>query len=693
MDDLTGLFRRLAVAAVKAVDRYCLYLKLVEPRKTKRVALALEVVTTVQILTLLIPIDKAEGLPWNYSNMGWLWYILHIVVRPDSIVLYLTGSHSTLMILWSTTLVFLFLTACFVAAPLLRLPDFQFENCLRDANKTRPGFKVGLHFGVRLLALEVLLIPLIFGTLRAIEGSPAANPNIETLKDHSPVFTLLYIVYLPFVVLHHTIESRLTWTDSYTSVSSPLISLTREIFLISLSLASAGLDYSRKPIIYTSVFLGIGAGYLLVIATKRPYFKFKMNFVCFVQGLVVVHASVCLFLTKFLAVNSPREGFTTVLFFVPVGLMVYLSATLMRWLEERDLAADKLTSSVMLEMKLKEEVKKHLRRSDDTYLLPSDKTKGFISEATLKYGQSPYVLISLLNFSMLTGDRLYLKQTLASLAKLPYSWLSTVHILYARRASLDWLLTFPEEAWSYSFISYKDRLKAVLTTDELTSSTTLAFYEELMNPKPTFKRLETLANQMKMQMWRCNRDYRSIIKLVETDPSLLMSLSGYLAAVENSHEAEKYATLAYKLSKKHGSLLDSKPSDLSYLDMTSCFISVSLDDQHVGKVNWMHNSDLLGYTQIELMDFNLTQLLPSDFAFDFRHQALQIDFNVCGTSVFIDKHGRLIEGLMKCALVNEADGKLAVLFIMKPNASQSVGVAFVSRLGKAITHCVSSYTD
>jgi hypothetical protein len=79
----------------------------------------------------------------------------------------------------------------------------------------------------------------------------------------------------------------------------------------------------------------------------------------------------------------------------------------------------------------------------------------------------------------------------------------------------------------------------------------------------------------------------------------------------------------------------------------------------------VHNADILGYTQFELLNSSFNQLIP--IAFDIKTNATLMAFDSIAPSVFLHKNHTMVNGWVRCSLINETNGSLAVMFYLKPS--------------------------
>jgi hypothetical protein len=667
-------------------NRYCLYVKLMEPRRTKKVALFIEGFITLQVLSILIPMDVNEGLPWNYSNLGWVWAVGHIAVRIDSLITFLSSTHSAVAILMATVLAALVLSLYLVAAPIFSSTNLEFDELLRK-RAHQSHSRVKLHCCIRTIAVEMLLIPLTFGTLRTTKGSP------DNSADHSQLFILLFVAYIPFVLIHVLSLVRINWSEGFASISSPVLNLGRTAHLFGLALVTSMMRYADSPLLFSAVLLLIGLSYFVFIGLRRPYFKRQLNYLCLVQGCLVIYSSCCIVVTGLIHIESPREGFTSILFFVPLGPMLYLVYALMEYLEARALRAHAVSSAYSLEFLLRDKAEKaeNVPEGERVAIEPDGKINQLITDSLAKYKQDPLMLIWIIHYCMLGKDLVFLKKTLASLARFKQNWLFKHQVAYTNHIAIDWLHSFPHESEPYNFAVFKDQLQDILRMDEDATMTTLEFYEELSKSRPQFTRLERLAMEMRQKMKVCKANYKSIMKAHSKDTVILEYYAGYLAAVESSNKAEEYANLVLKKKNedKRLSIRSSKAVDLNYFDMNNCIFIVSLEGESQGLVTWVHNADILGYTQFELLNSNFNQLVPPSIAFDIKTDATQMAFDSISPSVFLHKNHTLVNGWVRCSLINETDGSLTVLFYLKPSYEPESEYALVDNAYSTLHYQVS----
>jgi hypothetical protein len=657
---MADVFNQTFASFASLADRYCLFVKISEPRLSRKQAIFIQAVISFQTLSLLVPIDDAEGLPWNYSSLGWLWKAIHLTVRPDSLVVFLSNSHANLTMFFSAVLALLLLTFYLVSAPLFSLSNIDFTKLISLPHKSRSRLLVKLHCFIRTVVADLLLIPFCFGAIRASKGSPYIT------SDYSPLYCLVLVGYLPVVLLHTFSLVRVNWTESFESISSPLISVGKAAGLIVLCVVTAVIDYPKHKILYSALLIIIGFSYCYVIAVRRPYYKSKLNLMCLVQGFIVMLAGCCFITTTLLEVDSPDGGFTTLLFLVPLLPMLYLAHALMNSIRDKSLSVTSITSPYSLELLLREEAKKAASVHEETIIEPDSRLLYLIYKTMQANKQDPVVLVWVLNYALLTQDRFFLKKILASLAKLRSNWLVRPHVLHSKYRVIGFLDTFPEENEAYRFTAFKDELAALLGLDQAATMTTIDFYEELGRPSPQFTRLEKLVNSLRRRMVTCRSSYENLLRTYNHDITLLEYFGGYLASIENSLKADEYAGLALK-QRSDAVLHRRSRAVLSYFDPSNCVFIVSLESEDIGLITWVNNPDVLGYTQGELLDGNIRSILPSSVAFDLKSVTTQLNFGEISTSLFKDKAGYIVPGTTKCALINESSGNLSILFAIKPN--------------------------
>jgi hypothetical protein len=659
MDILSEAFSQILASFSSLADRYCLFVKITEPKLSRRQAIFIQAVITFQTLSLLVPIDDAEGLPWNYSSLGLFWTAIHMTVRPDSLVVFLSNSQANLTIFFSAILALLLLTFYLVSASLFSLSDIDFIKLISQPHKSRSRLVVKLHCFIRTVVADLLLIPFCFGAIRASKGSP------YIASDYSAPYCLVLVGYLPIVLLHTLSLVRINWNESFESISSPFITVVKAAWFMVLCVVTAVIDYPKHKILYSALLIILGFSYCCAIAVRRPYYKAKLNLICLVQGFIVLLAGCCFITTTLLEVDSPEGGFTTLLFFVPLVPMLYLAYTLMSSFRATSLVVTSIVNPYSLELLLREEAKK--ASLDEATVLEPDSCLLYLINETMKTNkQDPFLLIWVLNYALLIQDRFLLKKFLASLAKFRSSWVVRPHVLHSKYRVTDFLDKFPDEKEAYNFAAFKDELATLLSLDEAATMTTLDFYEELGKPSPKFTRLEELVNRLRMKMVVCKGKYKNLLRNYSKDISILEYYAGYLASIENSLKADQYVALALK-QKQDGELHRRNRAELSYFDLSNCIFIVSLESEDLGLITWVNKPDLLGYTQNDLLESDIHKLLPSSIAFDLKSVTTQLDFAKISTSLFKDKAGYIVPGTTKCALINELVGDLSLLFTFKPN--------------------------
>lgn len=597
---------------LQTIGKYLLHVNLNERPFSKKAVLILKAISSLQILTLLVPMGSAYGLPWNYSNMQWMWIAMHGVVRPDSVGTILFQSQIPILSFFGSFCILYFALLAIFVLKIRTLVNSE-ESFNGKGNSSSSDQSIAkFQQSLRIVVGDLLQIPILSHSISSLTH---LNKTYADEVEISNYFCLIILIFIPILILHHYCFVRIRWNDGYNSISSPFMRAWESLYISGLCVICASIDYNKQPLLYSLLLMGFSCLYMISFCSRRPYFKSQLNYICLAQGVMVLYCGIILCLSQLYSLNDQNQSFATLVFFLPLSPILYLSKYYLQHLDEKSSEVTLIKKAYDLEFFLKQDVKMRLNDSDE--VVENGLIIDHIKKAMKLFKDDTIVTIWILNFYIITDKRVLAKALLALLMKFQDNLLYVSHVYYTRHYVMNWLCQFPEEQVAYSFIKYKERLEEMLKKDEVTCRVCFSLYEELGRKQPNFRKLERLAVSLAKKMKDCKLTYKKVIGAHGNYPTLIEWFAGYLENIENNPKHKAYTRKAYEARDERDRINRSKNEDFSYLDMENTLLIVSLEHSNYGIITWGHNTENLGYSKLELIDGKISQLLEKSLEGSF----------------------------------------------------------------------------
>ena len=664
----------VAFLSLLALQRYFLYMRKTFYPLSFRVFCCIQVIQSLQIVTLLIPRDSGKGLPWSYSLCGWMWTSLELTVRPEALMLHLGASEVTVTIVLSVLLVGKILLGLGLAGFLAMLKEETFESLQENSDK-KLWFRalLNLDYYWRLLLFRVLNIPLPAYFLTHLPFSQ----GLPFLLLLFPVLTALDIAYF----------SSTSWfTNDYEAVSAPIVPLNiwlmDFIFIFFVTL----FDFDSYSVKFACILIALGGYKVLILVRTAPFHRFSRSVIEIFKGVMVGWGGVCMLIGEEMEISQGS--------ILPVSLFVVITPLLTGIFAHVLHLRMHTLCNVQYPQRLYE-IEQILRKQIFKSHSTSQKADTAFKRACTLFPKSEQLVIWALYYYKSLKDVTFVQVNVSKLMKIKWGVVSYIECFTCYKGVISWLKTIQDQAEPLSFWEYQVRLEEILRRDNEITKIHYELFSELALEHPKSQKIAKLSRILVTKMTTFEAYVKRTMQKHPICPELLRLYSNFLSILTNSRRAAKYEQLAFRVTEQ---LKTNKAENCVDLYDPECMIVVmSIEPSTLGSIIWAKNSRVLGYlSPADVMGIDHNIIIPLPLKRSHAGMLKRITVFRHHHPVYESRHhlyfehqtGALVGAHWKVRLINlPFTGDMTIVAALKPREDAAV-IAFVDDSGRKVTAMV-----
>jgi preprotein translocase subunit SecE len=264
------------------------------------------------------------------------------------------------------------------------------------------------------------------------------------------------------------------------------------------------------------------------------------------------------------------------------------------------------------------------------------------------------------------------------------------YISQARNEYLHKARKIPAESEAISYLTFSEDLERVLNHDELTCQLFFNLYNLLCSSKPESQHISKILTKL----YKATNFTLSLYRYLNIKFSRNSKIANYYMGFKdfiNMHDIKDNTHSVSQLVAHHKES-SSKEQDLQYFDLKSVVFFIDLETE-IGKIIWVRNPEVIGYTEIELEHTSVLSLFIEPIsnviaAYLNTLRDVWNEENVFQSrqQVYVKSHNEfLVPVLMKGSTVNLEDGKLVLMMVLKPSLDGKEA-AFMTDDGRFVRH-------
>ena len=649
------------ISFFELLEKTCLYFAFQRKSRSNKLLIFFNCVQILQIFAIFIPEDETSGVPWAYYYISNFWDILKALSNPV-LLLRLMGVNLYSSIMVNFVLLCSNLLCYFkVALWIKNLDRFEFRDLSSEDDHS---WVIKLKNFSRVQTSSFLLIPLLyslFGHLKAITEGKTLFPVYLELA----LFLVTFVVYLPTVLWEEILLRNLKWNDhNADSVADHRTLAIKYVIIIILVFQEAFLPY--KDYLYEKLvlYLVLGIVFLYTFLVRRPFHAFPLNYLESLKGLLLVVISLVILAARAALITDKS-------FFPPITVLLTFSVlSIGVFITLRELE-NKFPSSVSSLYKVEHSIRYVLKHNSNHSELDQ-----LLKEALEKF-YDHIIFIWVINYLLSSPqDKDYIKFLLNQLMKRPKSLLMLSQV---NRCQLDVeasLANNEQEAESIGYVSTQEQLEEVLEKDRLVCFDLASLMEAKEKNLLSFNAFVDKLLKVEASIEGCKNSYERIVKksTSKTHPTVFKYYLGFLQSIVNSEHFENI-NLQMKQAKDTLNARRKNIHDVLFCDSKNFLVKVSLEKENFGKIIYVRNSEILGYSENSLLMKDFKVLIPQPTKRHHDHWSKKIAryrhrhsfyFGV-HSLVVLTSQSFLVTIDLKARIILDSSNSLSIMLAAKPN--------------------------
>lgn len=635
----------------------------------------------LQTLTLIFRPEDHLKLPWNYSSLSIVWIGLSIVARTDYLSAYLGFSHN-----W---IISYFIICSYLITKIILICKVEFKEFLAVLPSEKVGgvlcrkYIVYLHTycSMILFSLQPMSI------LQVLLNMPDAIGGMVSNELANFVCYISLVIYLIIYLEDAIFLQKINWCvyKNYEIVSSTAYIITYRVLFVALNLSISHINFSTDSLAYSLMLVIIGAFQAYLIGFKLPYGCIYRNIMVGSEGILLLWGGVVLLITDMSGYKSQNSHFSTLLYYIPIGFLIFIYKELIQYLYNYLLNTKTFLNSTQLFHTFL--ALKNQKQKADLKLKFRD-LRNMMHAAIINDHNNCTYLLWLTYMMILKGKFISTKVLISRLVKFKNTWLR-INIEEARETYYISIQTTTSERTAFEYMLYISYYHKLLDADKRSTYYAINLYNDLLLPHQDSR---ILSRDMKY-FYESNSHTRGLYNYMLTvfnkNPVIYEMYAGYLDVIENSPDAKEELSKAHKYKQEILRKEDSRDMDSFYMNSKNLILVVSAEPKIIGTIIDVKNSGEFGYKESELEGENLSLILPHVIYSSYIKQ-IQGMYDVWNTDYsieeieesFIWRHGgHLIPVIMRNHLINLKNGDLAAILAIK-HQTQSKDISILDYEGK-----------
>lgn len=660
---------------------YCLFMLKSKLRFTPKFQTFFHIFHILQVLTLIFRPEENYNLPWNYSSLSSFWTAISFATRIDYLALYFNFLH-----VW---VVFLVIMLGYLFTKILLISKVEFI----ELTPILPNHALGSNL-LRKYILEYHIYSSHFlfsiqpmSTLHAFLSMPIALQDEIESTTTIAITSINLLIYLLLYLEDTIFLQKLSWVSyDYTEViASASFVMTFRLMFVVVNFVVAYTQFDENYLVYTIVLVIIGYYQLYVFARKLPYGSITRNFFKGIEGLVLFWGGFAMLLAKLNGYVERDSYYGTLIFFVPIGFMIYLYKEYIHY-----------RYNILLHTRL------FLTPTQVFHILLAQSNPTLKVDIDFSYDELRYLIE--------TGNMLEPKNLMYSIwlvyymtlqekimpAKVLISQLmkhkSIKYSIYIDQAREDYYeslnqIEFEREALEYIF--YISKFQELVEADKRSADYLLNLYNDLLSLHRDSRSLSRDMTHFYKSVQHTKNLYNYMISVFGKSPNMYEMYAGFLDVIENSHDAKDELMKAKKYREEIMKKEEAKEMEIIFFDNRNLILIISAESNNLGTILSFNNPPEFGFKESELEGEPISVIFPNMIISSYLNQLHSIhniwsDSNLqVSEQCHILKDGYILPVIIRNNLINLSSGELAVILAIKPKA-HSHELAILDEEGKYI---------
>jgi hypothetical protein len=436
------------------------------------------------------------------------------------------------------------------------------------------------------------------------------------------------------------------------------------------------IEYRNNWLAYAVVLILVGLYIFYKVFSMLPYGNNASNQAEGCRAIILVWGGVTLCVAQSNGMVSQSEYGATLLLLVPLPILLYLASEFIKYRYRKFLTSNQLISLTQLFHILNSHLSpSHIVRPT---VAAEKAIKGFMKRFHDNIYVSIWVIFYFIEVSHLNAAKILLsriEQQDSRRMVFSYKHFILTTLKKLQKNSLD-------DSEALTYVEYSELFSILMNKDYQISNSLCHFYNELLTDNPTSSKISDIIQILDNELQSTHSLYKSLNEVYEGNPKLLEIYASFLDSVLNTSKCEEVSFKATKAQNDENCRYSVSDNDPHYFDNRNAVMIIS---EKSGRIIWLHNSSLLGYSDNQLIELSFTLLIPDPI------RSMHGTFFKRGTDIW----GRhfLIKGILglfmvdrkqymnpvhlKARMMNLNDGSLIYLISVKPNNDGEV-IGFLS---------------
>ena len=557
----------------------CCVLRQVHSQSSLKIQLALSLFQTLQLLTLLLPLQPSEGDPWAHFVFWPCWYALNAVGRQDRLLQAVLSSAQL------TEWAYGGLVGCRLVTLAVSVGRHGWQSKTEYWRLVGGGREGSL--GKWLGRVDRAASFLLSGVLAV----PALNTLAEAVLRESWVGAVALPAALGCILADRFFLVDLSSKPGNEGPISPQYSL----WLTSSEVCAAIVAASFSSFGHFSLLLILCCGLVKVVTVCKaaPFHSAWRNHVETWQGLGLICPSAFLFLPLVAptAVLAPA-----LLLLLAFPLLLFLSSILFQWHFQASLRQGVVTEAQYAKALLVQQPRLGPRDQD------SLQTNPLLAHVRLSK-LDLYPLLWTAYYYMSTEEVYFAKLAVGLIGEKQRTMGNTVHI--ATCIARLYVKLSDTEKSQHSLLLLHSLLTKVEQQDSITAGYLQDFSEGLQHQAVHFDTLVTESHCLSQQADFTKSLYKTALAIYPKRLSLHQAYVRFLQMIGKTQKAERFSHTAFKRTQQTHSAIEGD-------DTANVLIVVPLTGPKKGRILWTVNASLLNYRDAALKGQTCSVLFPKE---------------------------------------------------------------------------------
>jgi hypothetical protein len=641
----------------------------------KRVAQLSKILGVFQMLSFVITPYKELGLPWNYSDLQFIWMGLGFMSRiyyPTELM-GLPEIGITLVLFLYAALIFLQLLIFTKVLRVVRNGQLSTDH---QSKFIRP-FLIKAENVLRYILMELAFIPTLIFLSEIV-------PAIEKAGYSRTIGYLYYSGMVVLISLEITLDSmllqKLNWNlNSDNILSIPRYILSVRFVYLAMILVTNEVTYKDHYLVFCSVLMGVGLYSLQKFVYIQPYYQLNLNMFESYKAMILFLAGFVLLILTFNEVGSQDDFSLTSVYLLTIIPSMIIISDFIKKRRHYILNITSVDTNInQFFLQLYHTSKVIVQESEDNEsqnLNCVTDIEHIIKMHLTSSTKNGFMYLWTIYYKMHLGEWYDIHVLLSESRNIENGWEVGIYLQECRMEYLKCLKGNIEEWEAHSYMMFRQHLKAILKDDQKSCELLVDLFYELLSRNTDTSKLSAFVIKVIGHTRNTKDYYYRLLRIFERNARLLEYYAGYLDFVENTYACKDAYLRASKAREDQDIRSNYKEDIVNLFNSNNMILTVSLELKSLGKIKWVNNAGLLGYNDLELEKEEFTMLMPSksvDKQQSFFAESRDIwtnrdSFNNSQKQFLMKRDGYMISVHSKKRLVNTDANKLIMIIGLRIN--------------------------